>query len=178
MVEEKLNEIQEKIKTKKEKFKTSFDNFNELNELFGRKNIRNLTLEILAQDILTNINFINIVDESFQNEMLQYIKTVNNDFQASKNPLIIHTINLKYFNKIKTIIFSYLENIQKYFDNKFDNIQSIMNKQDVDIDDLNNDFKVLKETTLTKINVAKENFNKIENKYTDILDVINNKISI
>ena len=52
-----------------------------------------------------------------------------------------------------------------------------MNKQDVDIDEMSNEFKIIEKITLEKLDVNEKSLAKLEKKYGDILVYVKNKIS-
>ena len=174
MIVEELFEIKEIIEKKKVDFKVSMNNYEELNNLFQKKKKSNLLLELKAQEILSDMMFLKTIEKSFYEEIETLVKTINQDFKTKLNVI---NFNLSNFEVIKQKIERYFQDLKIYYENKFNNINLIINKQDTDIDEINNDFKVLKDTVRSKINNNEETFRKIEMKYENILIYVKNKIS-
>ena len=64
-----------------------------------------------------------------------------------------------------------------YYLNKFQTIQTVMSRQDADIDEMTSEFKVIERITLEKLDVNEKSFAKLEKKYVDILVYVKGKIS-
>lgn len=179
MITTEIDEIKKIINAKKSKFKKSHLNFQELNSILGRNNGSrpNLMLELTAQEILSDTNFLEIIRKIFAFDLNELITTINNDFQSQKHPLIIKDTTIENFDEIKETILDYLKTIKNYYNNKFKNIEGVIEKQDVDIDDMLNEFKVVEQMTKNKLEVNTNAFKKMEKKYDDILVYIKDKIS-
>lgn len=174
MIVKEVMEIKEIIEKKKNDFKVSINNYEELNKLFQKKKKSNLILELKAQEILSDMMFLKIIEKSFYEDIEILVKTINQDFKTQLKGI---NFNLLNFDVIKEKIEKYFKNLKIYYDNKFNNINLIINKQDTDIDEIKNDYMVLKDSVNSKINNNEDSFKKIEKKYEDILIYIKNKIS-
>lgn len=175
-----LYAIKKCIAEKKEKFQKSHLNFVELNKILGRslENIKpNLLLELTAHEVLSDMKFLEIIGDVFKVDMVDYIKSINNDFQTYNMPLEIEILDIDNFDEIKEIISKYLADLRAYYMNKFKNIQDIMNKQTVDIDDMMNEYKIIEKITQEKLDVNEKSLVKLEKKYGEILVYVKNKIS-
>jgi len=179
MIVKELEEIKKIINQKKIKFQKSHNNFQELNIVLGRTNTNkpNLLLELTAHEILSDLKFLDIIEDTFQYDLNDLINTINMDFQSVNNPLEVNVRMIENFDEIKEFVIGYLKNMRIYYDKKFENIQKIMNKQDVDIDEMANEFKIVEKMTKDKLDVNELAFKKMEKKYLDILVYIKEKIS-
>jgi len=179
MIVKELEEIKKIINQKKIKFQKSHNNFQELNIVLGRTNTNkpNLLLELTAHEILSDLKFLDIIEDTFQYDLNDLINTINMDFQSVNNPLEVNVRMIENFDEIKEVVIGYLKNMRIYYDKKFENIQKIMNKQDVDIDEMANEFKIVEKMTKDKLDVNELAFKKMEKKYLDILVYIKEKIS-
>ena len=63
---------------------------------------------------------------------------MNQDFQVNDLVLEITDTKIENFEDIKLQTLDYLKNIKNYYEKKFENVQKIMSKQDVDIDEMSN----------------------------------------
>lgn len=174
MIVKELLEIKSIIGEKKRKFQVSLSNLEELNEVFNRKKKSNLLMELKAQEILSDMMFLETVEKSFYEEIRTLVMTINEDFKTKLNVI---NFNLSNFTVIKEKVEKYFVELNIYYDNKFEKINSIMKKQDTDIDDVTSDFMVLMDTVKSKINNNQETFQKIEKKYENILIYVKKKIS-
>ena len=175
-----LHAIKKCITGKKEKFQKSHVNFVELNKILGRSIEHakpNLLLELTAHEIISDLKFLEIIGEIFKVELEEFVKTINNDFKTNSMPLEIEGLDIENFDEIKETILKYLGDLKGYYLNKFQTIQTVMNKQDVDIDDMSNEFKIIERITLEKLDVNEKSLVKLEKKYSDILVYVKNKIS-
>jgi hypothetical protein len=176
-----IHAIKKCIAGKKEKFQKSHLNFVELNKILGRSldNIKpNLLLELTAHEVLSDMKFLEIIGDVFKVDMVDYIKSINNDFQTYNMPLEIEILDIENFDEIKEIIAKYLADLRAYYLNKFKTIQDVMNKQDsVDIDEIANEFKIIERITQEKLDVNEKSLAKLEKKYGEILVYVKNKIS-
>ena len=178
MIPQEIQQIKEIIENKKSKFKKSHINFTELNSILGRNASRpNLILELTAHEILSDLKFLEIISKVFAFDLNELITTINNDFQSQKHPLIIKDTSIENFEEIKENIGDYLKMIKDYYNRKFANIQNIVEKQDVDIDDMVNEFRVVEKMTNDKLQTNEQALKKLEKKYNDILIYIKEKIS-
>lgn len=179
MIIKEIDDIKNIIQQKKHKFQKSHNNFQELNQILGKNNISkpNLMLELTAHEIISDLKFLEIVQNVFEFDLLDLIKTVNIDFQNSEMELEIKSTSIENFEEIKTTFQEYLKNLKSYYDKKFENIQKIMSKQDVDIDEAFNEFKIVEKITKDKLEKNDNAFKKLEKKYLDILIYIKEKIS-
>lgn len=175
-----LHAIKKCIAGKKEKFQKSHVNFVELNKILGRsiENTKpNLLLELTAHEIISDLKFLEIIGEIFKVELEEFVKTINNDFKTNSMPLEIDGINIENFDEMKETIVKYLGDLKAYYTNKFKTIQEVMNKQDADIDEMTNEFKIIERITLEKLDVNDKSLSKLEKKYVDILVYVKGKIS-
>ena len=175
-----LHAIKKCIAGKKEKFQKSHVNFVELNKILGRSIEHakpNLLLELTAHEIISDLKFLEIIGEIFKVELEEFVKTINNDFKTNSMPLEIEGLDIENFDEIKETIMKYLGDLKGYYLNKFQTIQTVMNKQDVDIDDMSNEFKIIERITLDKLDVNEKSLAKLEKKYVDILVYVKGKIS-
>ena len=175
-----INAIKKCITGKKEKFQKSHVNFVELNKILGRSIEHakpNLLLELTAHEIISDLKFLEIIGEIFKVELEEFVKTINNDFKTNSMPLEIEGLDIENFDEIKETIMKYLGDLKGYYLNKFQTIQTVMNKQDVDIDDMSNEFKIIERITLDKLDVNEKSLAKLEKKYVDILVYVKGKIS-
>lgn len=180
MIQKEVQNIRKIISQKKEKFQKSHFNFQELNKILGRsieQTKPNLLLELTAHEIISDLKFIEIIGEIFKVELEEFVKTINNDFKTNSMPLEIEGLDIENFDEIKETILKYLGDLKGYYLNKFQTIQTVMNKQDVDIDDMSNEFKIIERITLEKLDVNEKSLVKLEKKYSDILVYVKNKIS-
>jgi len=180
MIPKEIETIKKLIGLKKTKFQKSHLNFQELNKIIGRslETIKpNILLELTAHEIISDLKFLEIIGDIFRVDIDDYIKTINNDFQTSNMPLEIENTNIENFDEIKETIGKYLGDLKAYYLSKFQTIQTIMNKQDVDIDEMVNEFKIIEKITVDKLEVNEKSLEKLEKKYTDILVYVKNKIS-
>jgi hypothetical protein len=175
-----IHAIKKCIAGKKEKFQKSHVNFVELNKILGRSVEHakpNLLLELTAHEIISDLKFLEIIGEIFKVELEEFVKTINNDFKTNSMPLEIEGLDIENFDEIKETIMKYLGDLKGYYLNKFQTIQTVMNKQDVDIDDMSNEFKIIERITLDKLDVNEKSLEKLEKKYVDILVYVKGKIS-
>ena len=175
-----IHAIKKCITGKKEKFQKSHVNFVELNKILGRSIEHakpNLLLELTAHEIISDLKFLEIIGEIFKVELEEFVKTINNDFKTNSMPLEIEGLDIENFDEIKETIMKYLGDLKGYYLNKFQTIQTVMNKQDVDIDDMSNEFKIIERITLDKLDVNEKSLAKLEKKYVDILVYVTGKIS-
>ena len=175
-----IHAIKKCITGKKEKFQKSHVNFVELNKILGRSIEHakpNLLLELTAHEIISDLKFLEIIGEIFKVELEEFVKTINNDFKTNSMPLEIEGLDIENFDEIKETIMKYLGDLKGYYLNKFQTIQTVMNKQDVDIDDMSNEFKIIERITLEKLDVNDKSLAKLEKKYVDILVYVKGKIS-
>ena len=175
-----IHAIKKCIAGKKEKFQKSHVNFVELNKILGRSVEHakpNLLLELTAHEIISDLKFLEIIGEIFKVELEEFVKTINNDFKTNSMPLEIEGLDIENFDEIKETIMKYLGDLKGYYLNKFQTIQTVMNKQDVDIDDMSNEFKIIERITLDKLDVNEKSLAKLEKKYVDILVYVKGKIS-
>ena len=175
-----IHAIKKCIAGKKEKFQKSHVNFVELNKILGRSIEHakpNLLLELTAHEIISDLKFLEIIGEIFKVELEEFVKTINNDFKTNSMPLEIEGLDIENFDEIKETIMKYLGDLKGYYLNKFQTIQTVMNKQDVDIDDMSNEFKIIERITLDKLDVNEKSLAKLEKKYVDILVYVKGKIS-
>jgi len=178
MIPQEIQQIKEIIENKKSNFKKSHINFTELNSILGRNSSRpNLILELTAHEILSDLKFLEIISKVFAFDLNELITTINNDFQSQKHPLIIKDTSIENFEEIKEVIVDYLKMIKDYYNRKFANIQNIVEKQDVDVDDMINEFKIVEKITNDKLQTNEKALKKLEKKYNDILIYIKEKIS-
>ena len=179
MIPNEVEEIKKIIATKKLKLKKSHLNFQELNNILGRnEKVRpNLMMELTAHEILSDTKFLEIISKVFVFDITELVTNINNDFESSKNPLIIKDKSIENFNEIKETIISYLKNIREYYMRKFTTIQGVIEKQDVDIDEMVDEFKIVEQITYNKLEVNEASFKKLEKKYEEILRYIKEKIS-
>ena len=175
-----LHAIKKCIAGKKEKFQKSHVNFVELNKILGRSVEHakpNLLLELTAHEIISDLKFLEIIGEIFKVELEEFVKTINNDFKTNSMPLEIEGLDIENFDEIKETILKYLGDLKGYYLNKFQTIQTVMNKQDADIDEMSNEFKIIERITLEKLDVNEKSLVKLEKKYSDILVYVKGKIS-
>jgi hypothetical protein len=175
-----IQEIKKCIIGKKEKFQKSHFNFVELNKILGRsmENIKpNLLLELTAHEVLSDMKFLEIIGDVFKVDIVDYIKTINNDFQTYNMPLEIEAINIENFDEIKETITKYLSELRAYYLNKFKTIHSVISNQQADVDEIANEFKIIERITQEKLDVNEKSLAKLEKKYSDILIYVKNKIS-
>lgn len=175
-----IHAIKKCIAGKKEKFQKSHLNFVELNKILGRSidNIKpNLLLELTAHEVLSDMKFLEIIGDVFKVDMVDYIKSINNDFQTYNMPLEIEILDIENFDEIKEIIAKYLADLRAYYMNKFHTIQSAIGKQDADVDEIANEFKIIERITQEKLDVNEKSLAKLEKKYGEILVYVKNKIS-
>lgn len=180
MIQKEIENIKKIIAQKKTKFQKSHVNFQELNKILGRsleKTKPNLLLELTAHEIISDLKFLEIIGDIFRLDLDEYVKTINNDFQTSNMPLEIEKMDIENFDEIKETISKYLCDLKAYYTNKFKTIQEIMNKQDADIDEMTNEFKIIEKITLEKLDVNEKSLAKLEKKYGEILVYVKNKIS-
>jgi hypothetical protein len=175
-----IHAIKKCIAGKKEKFQKSHLNFMELNKILGRSldNIKpNLLLELTAHEVLSDMKFLEIIGDVFKIDMVDYIKSINNDFQTYNMPLEIEILNIESFDEIKEIISKYLADLRAYYVNKFQTIQTSISRQEADVDEIANEFKIIERITQEKLDVNEKSLAKLEKKYGDILVYVKNKIS-
>lgn len=179
MIPQEIEQIKQIINAKKSKFRKSHINFQELNKILGRDNLSrpNLMLELTAHEILSDLKFLEIISNVFAFDLTELLTTINNDFQSQKHPLIIKDKSIENFIEIKDTTLGYLKMIKDYYNRKFENIQGVIEKQDVDIDDMINEFKIVEKMTKDKLDINELAFKKLEKKYNDILIYIKEKIS-
>ncbi len=180
MIQKEIENIKKIISQKKTKFQNSHLNFNELNKILGRslENMKpNLLIELTAHEIISDLKFFEIIGDIFQVDLGDFIKNINSDFQTSSMPLEIENINIENFDEIKEMILKYLGDLKAYYTNKFKLIQEVMSKQDADTDSMNSEFKIIEKITLEKLDANEKSLAKLENKYSDILVYVKNKIS-
>lgn len=179
MIVKEIEEIKKIIQQKKLKFQKSHINFQELNQILGKenKNKPNLMLELTAHEILSDLKFLEIIQQVFEVDLAEFIKTMNQDFQVNDLFLEITDTKIENFEDIKLQTIDYLKNIKNYYEKKFENVQKIMSKQDVDIDEMSNEFKIVEKLTRDKLEVKEAAFKKLETKYLEILIYIKEKIS-
>ena len=175
-----IQAIKKCIVGKKEKFQKSHFNFVELNKILGRslENIKpNLLLELTAHEVLSYMKFLEIIGDVFKIDMADYIKSINNDFQTYNMPLEIEILDIENFDEIKEIISKYLADLKGYYLSKFQTIQSSISKQEADVDEIANEFKIIERITQEKLDVNEKSLAKLEKKYGEILLYVKNKIS-
>lgn len=179
MITDEIAEIKQIILSKKAKFKKSHSNFKELNDLLGRSETTrpNLMLELTAHEIISDSKFLEIISNIFAYDLNELITTINADFQSTKTPLSIKDKSIENFNEVKENLLGYLKTIKTYYEKKFGNIKNVIDKQDVDIDDMVNEFHIVEKMTKDKLDVNEMAFKKLEKKYLDILVYIKEKIS-
>ena len=175
-----LHAIKKCILGKKEKFQKSHVNFVELNKILGRSiehTKPNLLLELTAHEIISDLKFLEIIGEIFKVELEEFVKTINNDFKTNSMPLEIESLDIENFDEIKETILKYLGDLKGYYLSKFQTIQTVMSRQDADIDEMTSEFKVIERITLEKLDVNDKSLAKLEKKYMDILVYVKGKIS-
>ena len=175
-----LHAIKKCIAGKKEKFQKSHVNFVELNKILGRSiehTKPNLLLELTAHEIISDLKFLEIIGEIFKVELEEFVKTINSDFKTNSMPLEIEGLDIENFDEIKETIIKYLGDLKCYYLNKFQTIQTVMSRQDADIDEMTSEFKVIERITLEKLDVNDKSLAKLEKKYVDILVYVRGKIS-
>ncbi len=180
MIQKEIEAIKKIIAQKKAKFQKSHVNFQELNKILGRslENVKpNLLLELTAHEIISDLKFVEIIGDIFKLDLEDYVKTINNDFQTSNMPLEIEKMDIENFDEIKETISKYLGDLKAYYTNKFKTIQDVMSKQDADIDEMTNEFKIIEKITVEKLDVNMKSLEKLEKKYGEILVYVKNKIS-
>lgn len=180
MIQKEIEAIKKIIAQKKAKFQKSHLNFQELNKILGRslENVKpNLLLELTAHEIISDLKFVEIIGDIFKLDLEDYVKTINNDFQTSNMPLEIEKMDIENFDEIKETISKYLGDLKAYYTNKFKTIQDVMSKQDADIDEMTNEFKIIEKITVEKLDVNMKSLEKLEKKYGEILVYVKNKIS-
>jgi len=180
MIQKEIEAIKKIIAQKKAKFQKSHLNFQELNKILGRslENVKpNLLLELTAHEIISDLKFFEIIGDIFKLDLEDYVKNINSDFQTSSMPLEIEKMDIENFDEIKETISKYLGDLKAYYTNKFKTIQEVMSKQDADIDEMTNEFKIIEKITLEKLDVNEKSLEKLEKKYSDILVYVRNKIS-
>jgi hypothetical protein len=180
MIQKEIEAIKKIIAQKKAKFQKSHLNFQELNKILGRslENTKpNLLLELTAHEIISDLKFFEIIGDIFKLDLDDYVKTINNDFQTSNMPLEIEKLDIENFDEIKETISKYLGDLKAYYLNKFKTIQEVMSKQDADIDEMTNEFKIIEKITVEKLDVNMKSLEKLEKKYGEILVYVKNKIS-
>lgn len=179
MIPNEVDEIKNIIAAKKLKLKKSHLNFKELNNILGRdEKIRpNLMMELTAHEIMSDSQFLEIISRVFTFDITELVANVNNDFSSSKSPLVIKDKSIENFEEVKDTILSYLKNIRDYYMRKFSTIQGVIEKQDVDIDEMVDEFKIVEKITYNKLDVNEASFKKLEKKYDEILKYIKEKIS-
>jgi hypothetical protein len=180
MIQKEIEAIKKIIAQKKAKFQKSHVNFQELNKILGRslENVKpNLLLELTAHEIISDLKFVEIIGDIFKLDLEDYVKTINNDFQTSNMPLEIEKMDIENFDEIKETISKYLGDLKAYYTNKFKTIQEVMSKQDADIDEMTNEFKIIEKITVEKLDVNTKSLEKLEKKYGEILVYVKNKIS-
>lgn len=180
MIQKEIEAIKKIIAQKKAKFQKSHLNFQELNKILGRslENVKpNLLLELTAHEIISDLKFFEIIGDIFKLDLEDYVKTINNDFQTSNMPLEIEKMDIENFDEIKETISKYLGDLKAYYTNKFKTIQEVMSKQDADIDEMTNEFKIIEKITVEKLDVNMKSLEKLEKKYGEILVYVKNKIS-
>lgn len=180
MIQKEIEAIKKIIAQKKAKFQKSHVNFQELNKILGRslENVKpNLLLELTAHEIISDLKFFEIIGDIFKLDLEEFIKLINADFQTSNMPLEIENPSIENFEEIKETILKYLGDLKAYYLNKFKMIDEIMNKQDVDTDSMNTEFKIIQKITLEKLDVNMKSLEKLEKKYGEILIYVKNKIS-
>jgi hypothetical protein len=92
-------------------------------------------------------------------------------------PLEMEGIDIENFDEIKEIISKYLADLKGYYMNKFQTIQSSISRQEADVDEISNEFKIIERITLEKLDVNEKSLAKLEKKYGEILLYVKNKIS-
>ena len=175
-----IHAIKKCILGKKEKFQKSHVNFVELNKILGRSiehTKPNLLLELTAHEIISDLKFLEIIGEIFKVELEEFVKTINSDFKTNSMPLEIESLDIENFDEIKETILKYLGDLKGYYLNKFQTIQTVMSRQDADIDEMTSEFKVIERITLEKLDVNEKSLAKLEKKYVDILVYVKGKIS-
>jgi hypothetical protein len=180
MIQKEIEAIKKIIAQKKAKFQKSHVNFQELNKILGRslENVKpNLLLELTAHEIISDLKFFEIIGDIFKLDLEDYVKTINNDFQTNSMPLEIEKMDIENFDEIKETISKYLGDLKAYYTNKFKTIQEVMSKQDADIDEMTNEFKIIEKITVEKLDVNTKSLEKLEKKYGEILVYVKNKIS-
>ena len=175
-----IHAIKKCIAGKKEKFQKSHVNFVELNKILGRSiehTKPNLLLELTAHEIISDLKFLEIIGEIFKVELEEFVKTINNDFKTNSMPLEIESLDIENFDEIKETILKYLGDLKGYYLSKFQTIQTVMSRQDADIDEMTSEFKGIERITLEKLDVNDKSLAKLEKKYVDILVYVKGKIS-
>ena len=151
----------------------------ELNKILGRslENIKpNLLLELTAHEVLSDMKFLEIIGDVFKIDMADYIKSINNDFQTYNMPLEIEVLDIENFDEIKETIAKYLAELKAYYLNKFQTIQTAIGKQEADVDEIANEFKIIERITQEKLDVNEKSLAKLEKKYVEILVYVKKKI--
>lgn len=174
-----LHAIKKCIAGKKEKFQKSHLNFIELNKILGRslENIKpNLLLELTAHEVLSDMKFLEIIGDVFKVDMADYIKNINTDFHTYNMPLEMEGMDIENFDEIKDTIAKYLAELRAYYLNKFQTIQTAIGKQQADVDEISNEFKIIERITLEKLDVNEKSLAKLEKKYGEILVYVKKKI--
>jgi len=179
MIIKEIEEIKKIIQNKKNKFQKSHFNFQELNNILGKNHLErpNLMLELTAHEILSDSKFLEIIQEVFEYDLIELIKKINFDFQQDELQLTISNCSIESFDEIKEKINEHLKNVRSFYEKRFDSIQKVITKQDVDIDEMSNEFKLVEKSTRDRLEINEMAFKKLEKKYLDVLIYIREKIS-
>ena len=179
MIINELNEIKKIIQDKKTKFQKSHINYKELNNILGKNNNNkpNLLLELTAHEILSDLKFLEIIQQVFVVDLDDLVKMINNDFESSEILFEVRSLCIEDFDEIKTLFSDYMVAIKEYYGKKHENINKLINKQDADIDDIMSEFRLIEKITKEKLEKTENGFKKFEKKYLDILIYIKEKIS-
>ena len=179
MIIKEIEEIKKIIQNKKNKFQKSHFNFQELNNILGKNHLEkpNLMLELTAHEILSDSKFLEIIQEVFEYDLIELIKKINYDFHLDELQLNINNVSIESFDEIKEKINEHLKTMRSNYEKKFESIQKVITKQDVDIDEMSNEFKLVEKSTRDKLEINEMAFKKLEKKYFDVLVYIKDKIS-
>jgi len=134
-------------------------------------------LELTAHEILSDSKFLEIIQEVFEYDLIELIKKINFDFQQDELQLTISNCSIESFDEIKEKINEHLKNVRSFYEKRFDSIQKVITKQDVDIDEMSNEFKLVEKSTRDRLEINEMAFKKLEKKYLDVLIYIREKIS-
>lgn len=179
MIIKEIDEIKKIIQNKKNKFQKSHFNFQELNSILGKNHLErpNLMLELTAHEILSDSKFLEIIQEVFEYDLIELVKKINTDFQQDDLQLNLNSCSIETFDEIKEVINEHLKNARSFYEKRFESIQKVITKQDVDIDEMSNEFRLIEKSTRDRLEINEMAFKKLEKKYLDVLVYIREKIS-
>jgi len=179
MIIKEIDEIKKIIQNKKNKFQKSHFNFQELNSILGKNHLErpNLMLELTAHEILSDSKFLEIIQEVFEYDLIELVKKINTDFQQDDLQLNLNNCSIETFDEIKEVINEHLKNARSFYEKSFESIQKVITKQDVDIDEMSNEFRLIEKSTRDRLEINEMAFKKLEKKYLDVLVYIREKIS-